>query len=91
MPGAAHRRPYLPVGVMAKTERCAESLAHELGIPKPVALSPRTTIRGIDLGALIVDEGCWPMSDRLKAEVIPTLKRHLGYILVAHRYDPGQL
>ena len=80
-----------PTGVMARTEHDARSLAHELHLYKPVCFSPtilrRGGVRGIDLGAVLITEDCWPLTDEVTELLKPALKRHLGYALPFTRHD----
>lgn len=84
------------VGVLARTQGTATSLAKELNIAGALPLSPRSikggALRGRALQALIVeDESCWPLEDDLLQELLPALKRTLGYIHIVGRIDPRDL
>lgn len=78
------------VGILAPTANLATSLAQELGISRPVALSPRSLnrVRGIQLSSLIVEDSLWPLDSATAASVLPCLARSRGYMFHARRIDP---
>lgn len=86
----ASNRP--PVGVIAKTQNLAACLAQELGISKPVLLSPKTILegkcRGTHLRTLLVDDSAWPLSEMVQQAVLPCLHWHMGYVRRVGRIDP---
>lgn len=78
-----------PVGVLAKTQNLARSVANELNIRQAVCLSPGSQSgRGYQLAALLVDESAWPMDEPTKREFLPCLAAHRGYVLRLVRFDP---
>lgn len=78
------------VGVLAATQRTAESLAQEFRIYHPICLSPRalTPLRGNDLRVLLVHEDSWPLRPEVLEEIRPALKRHAAYAYKLCRHDP---
>lgn len=78
------------VGVLAPTNNLATSLAQELGISSPLALSPRSLQRGrgCTLSALIVEDSMWPMDMATAEALIPCLQAEGGYVFHARRIDP---
>lgn len=80
------------VGVLAQNTHVATSLARELGIRKPIVLSPACVdrIRGISLDTLIVESKSWPLSPAVATTVMPALKSTKGYILHVQRVDPQE-
>jgi hypothetical protein len=78
------------VGILACSRNIAASLAQELGIKRPVMISPRcmARIRGQSLSVLVVDEELWPLAHDVESAVLPALSRSGGYILRMLRVDP---
>lgn len=77
------------VGVLAKTQNIARSIAQELNIRSAVLLSPGSRGgRGHHLRALLVDESAWPMDVPTRRELMPCLAAHKGYVLRISRHDP---
>jgi hypothetical protein len=80
-----HKTP--PVGVLAATQNIARSLVQELGITKPVILGKRSSIRGLHLSTLLVDDSAWPLTVDEYLELQPCLQREWGYMLHLQRHD----
>lgn len=81
---------HAPVGVLARTHEIARSLSRELHITNPVTLGVRnmdTATRGANLGAVLVDESAWPLTEDMVHALAPCLHKHLGYILYVKRQD----
>jgi hypothetical protein len=78
------------VGILAGTKTLANSLAQELGITRPVTLSPKAlaSARGINLSALVVDEMLWPLNVTICEALLPCLAKERAYIMVMVRVDP---
>lgn len=78
-----------PVGVLAKTQNLAKSLAQELGIKNAVLMSQGSTAgRGMRMRAIVVDESAWPLTEQTRLSLLPCLDHHKGYLLHVERYDP---
>ena len=83
----------LPIGILASTLNVGQSLASELAITSPVLLSPGSSspAGGQSLGALLVEDGVWPLSPRLCRELLPALSWNRAYVYHIQRYEMGDL
>lgn len=78
------------VGVLAKSQSLAASLARELGIKNPVLMSMGSSAgRDMDLRAILVDDSSWPLDLTSRRRLLPCLEESKGYILHVTRHDLG--
>ncbi|WNM69032.1 hypothetical protein SEA_TRIBLETROUBLE_91 [Mycobacterium Phage TribleTrouble] len=61
------------VAVLAATQSLARSIVAELGIAEALPLGRKSSARGFQLDALLIDESALPLTERAYDEIMPCL------------------